>query len=157
MILLAHTGGEFTLPVLNAAYADPQTLRLPLECGVRVIAAHCAGRSCLNDPDYTDQLLKMFHLYPNLYGDNSSLNSPVRSRTLHKILRPDVVERIIHGSDYPIPVNGMGPFLRGRLPLNAWWRWKRHSNVLERDYQFKRAIGFPDETFTRLDSLLTAT
>lgn len=156
MTLLAHTGGELTLPVLNAAYADPSTLRLPLECGVNVIAAHCAGRSCLCDPDFTDQLLKMFYDYPNLYGDNSALNSPVRSRTLHKILKPTVVERIIHGSDYPIPVNGMGPYLRGQLPFNLWRRWQRHSNVLERDYQLKRAMGFPEETFTRLDGLLNA-
>ncbi len=156
MVLLSHTGGELTLPVINAAYADPLTLKLPLECGVNVIAAHCAGRSCLNDPDYTDQLLKMFPLYPNLYGDNSALNSPVRSRALHKILKPPVVDRILHGSDYPIPVNGLGPFLRGHLPISEWLRWQRHTNVLERDYQLKRAMGFPEETFTRLDRLLTA-
>lgn len=157
MILLAHTGGELTLPVLNADYADPRTLQLPLECGVRVIAAHCASRSCIKDPDYTDQLIKMFHTYPNLFADNSAINSPVRSRALHKILRPPVLERIIHGSDYPIPVNGAGPFLRGYLSLSTWWRWQRNTNVLERDYRLKKAMGFPLETFTRLDSLLTAT
>ena len=43
--LLAHTGGEHTVPVVNAALADPKLLRLPLECGVTVIAAHCATKS----------------------------------------------------------------------------------------------------------------
>src|SRR5262249_12018950 len=38
--LLAHTGGEHTLPVLRPEYADPRVLALPLECGVTVIAAH---------------------------------------------------------------------------------------------------------------------
>ena len=32
--LLAHTGGEHTVPVINAAFADPKLLRRPLECGV---------------------------------------------------------------------------------------------------------------------------
>src|SRR5262249_42359474 len=36
--LLAHTGGEHTLPVVTPAYADPRILTLPLECGVNVIA-----------------------------------------------------------------------------------------------------------------------
>src|SRR5262249_33238973 len=38
--LLAHTGGEHTLPVVRKEYADPRSLTLPLECGVTVIAAH---------------------------------------------------------------------------------------------------------------------
>jgi len=40
--LLAHTGGEYTLHVVRPEYADPRRLALPLECGVTVIAAHCA-------------------------------------------------------------------------------------------------------------------
>src|SRR4029078_6125006 len=57
--LLAHTGGEHTVPVVNAAYADPKRLRLPLECGVTVIAAHCATKSGALDPDYFDDWRKM--------------------------------------------------------------------------------------------------
>ncbi len=52
--LLAHTGGEHTLPVVNPRLADPKLLRLPLECGVTVIAAHCATKSGPLDPDYFD-------------------------------------------------------------------------------------------------------
>ena len=58
MPFLAHTGGEFSVPVLNAKFADPRILRLPLECGAKVIAAHGAGKSGLWDPDYTADLLK---------------------------------------------------------------------------------------------------
>src|SRR5262249_45666383 len=50
--LLAHTGGEHTVPVVQKKYADPRTLQLPLECGVNVIAAHCATKSGLFDPEY---------------------------------------------------------------------------------------------------------
>src|SRR6266571_5763130 len=50
--LLAHTGGEHTLPVVRAEYSDPRILALPLECGVTTIAAHCAGKSGLFDAEY---------------------------------------------------------------------------------------------------------
>src|SRR6266513_1142155 len=50
--LLAHTGGEHTVPVINAALADPKLLRFPLECGVTVIAAHCGTSSGVFDRDY---------------------------------------------------------------------------------------------------------
>mgnify|MGYP001068843481 CR=1 FL=1 len=42
--LLAHTGGEMTVPVANPRYQDPEFLRRPLEIGVKVIAAHAASR-----------------------------------------------------------------------------------------------------------------
>jgi predicted TIM-barrel fold metal-dependent hydrolase len=61
---LAHTGGEFSVPVLDAKFADPRILRLPLECGVKVIAAHGAGKSGIWDPDYTADLLKMMESSP---------------------------------------------------------------------------------------------
>ncbi len=157
MILLAHTGGEMSLPVVNAKYADPLTLTLPLECGLTVIAAHCAVRSCLWDPDYTESLLSMFTRYPKLYADNSALCSPIRSRTLKAALGPGANDRILHGSDYPIPVSGLGPWLRGRLNWREYRKWEKEDNILERDYQFKRALGFPQETFTHLDRLMAKT
>ena len=41
--MLAHTGGEMTVPVANKLYQDPRYLRRPLEIGVKVIAAHAAS------------------------------------------------------------------------------------------------------------------
>src|ERR1700730_10046876 len=52
--LLAHTGGEHTVPVINAGLADPRLLRFPLECGVTVIAAHCGTSSGGFDRDHFD-------------------------------------------------------------------------------------------------------
>ena len=73
--LLAHTGGEHTVPVINAALADPRFLRFPLECGVTVIAAHCATKSGAFDPDYFDAWVAMLREFPNLYGDISAMVS----------------------------------------------------------------------------------
>jgi predicted TIM-barrel fold metal-dependent hydrolase len=154
MILLSHTGGELSLPVMNHRLADPRLLRYPLERGVRVIAAHCAGRSGLWDADHTDALLEMFPLWPGLFGDNSALCTPIRARTLPKVLPPGVMSRIVHGSDFPISVGGFGPWRMGLLDRRTWRQAAREANVLERDVLLKRAVGFDAATFTRLAGLL---
>ncbi len=154
MILLSHTGGELSLPVINPRLADPRLLKYPLECGVTVIAAHCAGRSGLWDPDYTDHLLEMFEKYPRLFGDNSALCSPIRCRTLPKVLPASVRDRIIHGSDFPIAVNGFGPWRIGMINFKTWRTADRDPNVLERDVFLKREVGFDDSHFTRMAEIL---
>ena len=154
MILLSHTGGEFSLPVLCHRYADPRLLRFPLQAGVTVIAAHCAGRSGLWDADHTDTLLEMFETWPRLFGDSSALCSPIRCRTLPKILPEPVRRRIVHGSDFPIIVNGFGPWRMGLIDRATWRQSNRQPNVLERDVFLKRAIGFDDSHFTRMAELL---
>jgi len=152
--LLAHTGGEHTLPIVRREYSDPRTLTLPLECGVTVIAAHCATKSGLTDPEYFQVFAQMTHRFRNLFGDNSAFTVPIRGRHVPECTRSPLVERIIHGSDLPVPVYGHFPWLRGFITWEEFRRWEREPNVLERDYQLKRAMGFPAETFTRLWGLL---
>lgn len=152
--LLAHTGGEHTVPVVNAALADPRTLELPLECGVKVIAAHAATKSGLLDPDYLGVLAELMSRFPNLYADNSAFNIPIRSAAIRPCLGPPLVDRLVHGSDYPVLVYGHWAWMRGLLDYDTWRRWEKHSNVLERDYQLKRAMGFPESVFTRISGLL---
>ncbi|HTL59661.1 MAG TPA: amidohydrolase family protein [Candidatus Limnocylindrales bacterium] len=152
--LLAHTGGEHTLPIVRSEFSDPRTLRLPLECGVKVIAAHCATKSGLTDPEYFHIFTEMTRRFPNLYGDNSAFTVPIRGRHVPDCIRPPLVERIIHGSDFPVPVYGHFPWLRGFIDWKTFRRWEADPNVLERDYQLKRAMGFRPETFTRLWTLL---
>ena len=152
--LLAHTGGEHTVPVINAAYADPRVLTLPLKRGVRVIAAHCATKSGLFDREYFHGFVEMLREFPNLYGDTSAFNVPFRGRHIGKCMRGPVCERLLHGSDFPVPVFGHWAWMRGFISWSDLWRCQRHRNVLERDYQLKRAMGFPEEHFTRINSLL---
>lgn len=154
MILLSHTGGELSLPVMDAKLADPRLLRHPLEHGVTVIAAHCAGRSGLWDPDHTRILLDMFPEWPHLYGDNSALSSPLRAATLPWILENPARDRVIHGSDFPISVGGLGPWRMGLIEHDTWKLARAQPNVLERDVMLKRAVGFDDAQLTRMDVLL---
>ena len=152
--LLAHTGGEFSVPVLNADYADPRVLRLPLECGVKVIAAHGAGKSGLCDPDYTTELFKMMDQFPSLFTDNSALASPNRWRTMKPLLEPKVQERVIHGSDFPIPSGGFGPWIGRLLSKTKYLESRKIKNSLERDVFIKKSVGFLDDTLTRLHNLI---
>ena len=152
--LLAHTGGEHTVPVVRKEFSDPRTLRLPLECGVKVVAAHCGTKSGLFDPEYFHVFAEMTHRYPNLYGDTSAFNVPIRGRHVRECLHAPLVERILHGSDYPVPVHGHFAWAKGYVDWTAFRRWEQHPNILERDYQLKRAMGFPNEVFTRIHYLM---
>jgi hypothetical protein len=125
-----------------------------LECGVKVIAAHCATKSGLVDPEYFHIFVGMTRRFENFYGDNSAFTVPIRGRHVAECRREPLVGRIIHGSDFPVPVYGHFPWLRGSVDWKTFRRWQRQSNVLERDYQLKLAMGFPLQTFTRLWTLL---
>lgn len=152
--LLAHTGGEHTVQVINAAYSDPRTMTLPLECGVTVIAAHAATKSGLGDPEYFHVWAEMLARWPNLYGDTSAWNVPLRGQHAGIATRGLVAERLLHGSDFPVPVNGLWARLRGFISGDDWRRCRAIGNVIERDHQLKRAMGFGPEHFTRVAGLL---
>jgi uncharacterized protein len=152
--LLAHTGGENTLPVVRPDLRDPRILEWPLQCGVTVIAGHCATKSGLRDPQYFDVFAEMTRRYPKLYGDNSALTYPIRGSVVPRCLQSPLVERMVHGSDYPVPVFGHYSWIKGYVDWQCFRKWEKQPNALERDYQLKRAMGFPPETFTRINDLL---
>jgi len=155
--LLAHTGGEHTLPVLDKRLADPRVLLRPLEIGVTCIAAHCGTASGLFDPDYFGVFAGLVKRFPNLYGDNSAFNVPngsLRAKHLDRCLEPPLLGRILHGSDSPVPVFGHEAYLRGYIARRSFRASLRETNPLERDYQLKRAMGFPPESFERAAGLL---
>lgn len=152
--LLAHTGGEHTVPEINATLANPSLLRFPLECGVTVIAAHCGTRSGAFDRDYFDVWAGMLREFPNLYGDISAMISLNRSGHLRDCLRDEIAPRILHGSDFPVPVLGHRLWLQGWIDRPTFRRCQSIPNPIERDWQFKQALGFSHEMVTRAGHLL---
>ena len=152
--LLAHTGGEHTLPIVRKEFSDPRRLKLPLEIGVTVIAAHSATKSGLTDPEYFHHFVAMTAQFANLYGDTSAFNVPLRGRHTRQCIREPLAARLVHGSDYPVPVSGLWSWLRGFVDWRAYRAAQRNPNVLERDYQLKVAMGFEPEHFTRITRLL---
>jgi hypothetical protein len=142
------------LHVVRKDLQDPRVLELPLECGVTCIAAHCAGKGGVVDQDYFGVWADLLRRYPNLYGDISAFNIPFRSRHFRACLESPLVERVVHGSDFPVPVFGHWAWLRGLISWADFRRWENCPNVLERDYQIKRALGYPEAVFSRVTSLL---
>lgn len=154
-VFLCHTGGEYSVPVFDRALENPEVLRQPLDCGVTCIAAHGAGSSApLISKDHTETLVKMFREYPHLYCDNSALATPNRCKTAKRLLKPDAIDRVLHGSDFPVPVGALGPWLHGLVSWAALRTSAKETNPFQRDADIKRAMGFPEETFTRADGLL---
>ena len=152
---LAHTGGENTLQVINRDYENPEILRLPLECGVTTIAAHCATSSSLMDPNYFPKLTEMFGEHKNLFADTSALNIPLRSHGLRRSLENEVVNvRLVHGSDYPVPTSPLWAWLRGLITTDEMSAIKSLANPIAIDHATKMAMGFSEEHFTRINSLL---
>lgn len=160
LILLAHTGSERTMPVLAPRLADPRMLTRALEIGVTCIAAHCGTGTIALDPDYFEVFAAMVRRFPRLYGDNSALAAltfRLRPSALRRMLTPELAARILHGSDVPVPVTGAVMCAFGMMSWKDWRATSRVRNPIERDAQLKRALGFPEESFTRLAGLLRKT
>ncbi len=151
--LLCHTGPEYSLKALDQEYGDPHHLVPALEEGVTVIAAHAGGSEIRNWGKYFDGFIEMLLRYPTLYTDTSALCLPPRMRYLVRLRRvPEVHGKLLHGSDCPLPISAW-PFL-GILPIRTILAINRLPSAIERDYQIKRALGFPDEIFTAAWDLL---
>src|SRR5262249_46938418 len=128
----------------------------PLECGVTVIAAHCATKSGLFDKEYFHIFAEMCRQFPKLYGDSSAFNTPIRGRHVRACLTEPLAGRILHGSDFPVPIFGHWAFLQGFIRWSDLRRCQRIGNLLERDYQLKRAMRFGPEAFSSIWGLLRA-
>ena len=150
--LLAHTGGEKTLPNIDTSVADPALLIPALERGVTVIAAHCGTRSAPGERCFVDTFVRMAKEHERFYGDTSALNLPTRAYASRRILDDaEVRSKLVHGSDWPIPPIPM--------PGNHGWRGAarllRERNALRRDVTIKRELGLTEpEYWNRAASLL---
>ena len=115
--LVIHLGAEFAIDS-SSRYEGNDMLRLPMECGVTVIAAHMSlgrlehrllpWRNLSRDPRFFDrdyfQLLEMLEEHPSLYADTASMLVPLRARALPHLARQSQVHhKILFGSDYPVP------------------------------------------------------
>jgi uncharacterized protein len=144
--LLAHTGGEFSLPTYRRDLRSPECLRLPLECGVTVIAAHCGAPALPCERSYFDAFDALRRHYPNLYGDIAALSQVTHLETLER-LRANP-ERILLGSDYPVLTSVFWSRWKGWLTPAQYAELKVIRNPLEKKLRLTRALGFPEEVFS---------
>jgi predicted TIM-barrel fold metal-dependent hydrolase len=148
--LLTHVGDEDSFSKTNNALGDPHRLRLPLECGVRVIAAHVASAGVSDGQCNVERVLEMMPEFPNLVADISTLTQWNRRKHLRKVLQdPRLEGRLMYGTDYPLTNTPLVTPLQYLLQLRIgeMWRLFRTRNSWDRDVRLKAALGVPPEVF----------
>lgn len=151
--LIAHTGGEHTVTVICPEFGNPETLRPALDLGVTVIMAHSGTRSGAFDGHWLNEFCALIRRYPNCWGDTAAFCTPGRMRWIPKLLNEqDILEKLIHGSDYPVPVTAW--FALKELGWRKVRELNRIPGILERDVKIKRAMGLPDTVFTNAARVL---
>ena len=148
--LLTHVGAEDSFSKADDRLGDPHLLRFPLECGVRVIAAHVASSGRTEGQLNIDRLLEMMPRYPNLMADISTLTQVNRSHHLPKVLSDERLKgRLLFGTDHPLtntPLVTAWQFLL-RLKLSEVWEIAHTSNPWDRSVKLKAALGVPPDVF----------
>jgi uncharacterized protein len=153
--LLAHTGGEFSLPVFRRDLQNPECLRVPLDLGVKVIAAHCGAPALPWDRDYSSDFIVLRAQCPNLYGDISALSQLTHLKTLAR-LRNDST-RVLYGSDYPVVTTTLPCRLAGWINGAQARQLQRTTNPLQRKLELTRQLGFPSSIFDSVYEVLRST
>jgi hypothetical protein len=150
--LLTHTGTEHSFTQSDDSLCDPERLRLALEQGVTVIAAHAATKGRYEGKPAIERLAALMKAYPNLYADTSSLTQINKHSDLLKVLRrPEFRGRLVYGTDYPLtamPVM-VSPWY---YPFRLSWHQKRSisatENPWDRDVALKQALGMPADAWS---------
>lgn len=141
--LLSHVGYEFSLIGKDQSLGDPAKLRLALDEGVTVIAAHACSSGLLIREQFLPTFLDFAQRYEHFYADISGLTIPNRMRMLlHLRHLPHLRERLLFGTDYPLPVFHLAAW--GRVGFRALRMLIRTKNRFDRQYLVCRGlkVGF---------------
>mmetsp|Transcript_15537 Transcript_15537/g.46548 ORF Transcript_15537/g.46548 Transcript_15537/m.46548 type:complete len:338 (+) Transcript_15537:3-1016(+) len=116
VVLLSHAGEEKAVDSQRfQRLGNPLLLRRALECGVRVIIAHCASLGKNKDLDHPQQpvvsnfslclrMLREERWKGLLFADISAIMLRNREQYLRPLLEAtDIHDRLVYGSDYPLP------------------------------------------------------
>lgn len=148
LILLSHGGEEKAVEAEeDQKLGNPLLLRRPLDHGVKVIVAHCAGLGTNEDLDTRDRKkLANFDLFLRLmderryeglvFGEISAMTQFNRAgKPLMTILqRQDLHERLVNGSDYPLPA--VNALIRTRPLVKRGYLAPAEANSLQEVYDF---------------------
>jgi hypothetical protein len=167
--LLCHGGPEYAIPTSNKIYNEynnPKHLTSALEQGVTVIVAHSAlPYFWLADVNYQDDfkdLLKLFHQAEkenwNLYADVSAITGPLRMPYIERLRKEVPPERLLFGSDYPIPLSELS-YNRS----TGFFSWLGFickvifmKNPLDKNYLIVKEMGFDKRLFTNAQMLFSS-
>jgi len=164
--LIVHCGEEQAVKGGDrAAYGNPLRLRRALDAGVKVVVAHCASLG--SDLDDDGKARPSFELFLKLmaeprardllHGDISAITQRNRKPALIRSLleREDLHERLLHGSDYPLPgilpLTSLSKLVKaGLLPAGAVGDLEilRQHNPLLFDFSLKRLLAWQGHSFS---------
>ena len=150
---LSHVGYEFSLIGKDQSVGDPDRLRVPLEEGATVIAAHACSYGLIVYEKFLPTLRDLVTRYPNFYADISALTLPNRVRMLlHLRKYPEVHDRLLFGTDYPLSVFHLAAW--GRVGFGTLRKMMRTTNRFDRQVEVCRGL---DLGFRSLGDLLPHT
>ncbi|NWG00055.1 MAG: amidohydrolase family protein [Thermoanaerobaculaceae bacterium] len=159
--LLCHCGPEYAVPVpapqaQHQRLGDPRRLRRALELGVTVIVAHAATRFFPTDAeDYLAELGQMMQEFPSLFADVSAFCTLCRLGTARRVLDTLPPDRLVLGSDFPIPVTDLPPLLAEGLSVAEHLEIVALKNPLDKNLRQLLAMGFPASVATKAAELLS--
>lgn len=163
MPLLCHVGPEYSFPegIRQRRLDDFRFLDKPLESGVTVIAAHCATPVFPIDKNETDEFGTFMRNANSggkiqLWGDTSAFSLLSRIPILEEILETFPPEWLVHGSDFPIPIDGW-VHLPGFTHDMTWEEYEAirdTENLLDKDAFIKRGHGFSDSILENAGKVL---
>ncbi|NOT95333.1 MAG: amidohydrolase family protein [Nitrospira sp.] len=131
---LSHVGYEFSLIGKDQSVGDPERLRVPLDEGATVIAAHACSYGLILYEKFLPTLRDLVQRYPNFYSDISALTLPNRFRMLlHLRKYPEVHERLLFGTDYPLSVFHIAAW--GRVAFGTLRKMMKTKNRFDRQVE----------------------
>jgi predicted TIM-barrel fold metal-dependent hydrolase len=150
--LLSHVGYEFSLVSWDQSAGDPDKLRVPLDEGVTVIAAHGCSYGLVFYERYIPTFLTLVRRYANFFADVSALTLPNRFGMLWRLQRhPEVHVRLLFGTDYPLAVFHWPCW--GRIPWRDFRTILKANNRFDRKYLILKSLGVG---FRSVDQLMTS-
>ena len=144
--LLSHVGYEFSLIGKDQSACDPAKLRVALDEGTTVIAAHGCSYGLMFFEKFLGTFLDLVERYPNFFADISALTLINRLGMLLKLRRhSEVFDRLLFGTDYPLPV--LHAACWGRVGLSALGEMIRTKNRFDRQYLVCSHLGLRFRSF----------
>jgi hypothetical protein len=115
---LSHVGYEFSLVGKDQSVGDPDRLRVALDEGTTVIAAHACSYGLMFYEKFLPTFQDLAKRYPHFYADISALTLPNRLCMLLQLRHyPEIHERLLFGTDYPLSVFHVAAW--GRVAFGA--------------------------------------
>jgi hypothetical protein len=146
---LSHVGYEFSLIGKDQSMGDPDRLRLALDEGTMVIAAHACSYGLMLYEKFLPTLHEFSKTYQNFYADISALTLPNRLRMLLHLRRyPHIQKRLLFGTDYPLSVTHLPAW--GRVGFRALRDIIRTKNRFDRQVRVCRSLGLGFSSFDEI-------